>query len=42
LIVNVDVVRENDQMIAFLHDLIVSDYNDFYRADDDDDREFLS
>ncbi len=42
LIVNVDVVREDDQMTALLHDLIVNDYSDLCRIDDDDDRRFSS
>jgi hypothetical protein len=42
LIVDVDVIREYNQMIAFLHDLIVSDYCDFCRACDDDDWWFSS
>jgi hypothetical protein len=37
LIVDVDVVREYDQMTALLHDLIVNDYCDLCRACDDDD-----
>jgi hypothetical protein len=42
VIVDVDVVREYDQMTALVHDLIVSDYRDFCRADDDDSRIFSS
>jgi hypothetical protein len=42
LIVDINVVREYNQMIAFLHDLIMSDYRDFCRVDDDDNRKFLS
>jgi hypothetical protein len=42
LIVDIDVVREYDQMTAFMHDLIVSVYRDFCRIDDHDNRRFSS